>query len=76
MHNERNDFTYSGVSVINPKILEAHVSREYPFDLWNTILKPLVTNSLITAHLDNSLWIDVGTEDRLELARRVLKDEN
>jgi hypothetical protein len=36
----------------------------------------LVTNSLITAHLDNSLWIDVGTEDRLELARRVLKDEN
>jgi MurNAc alpha-1-phosphate uridylyltransferase len=76
VHNERNDFTYSGVSVINPKILEAHVSREYPFDLWNTILKPLVTNSLITAHLDNSLWIDVGTEDRLELARRVLKDEN
>ena len=74
--DEMNDFTYSGVSVINPNILDAHLSREYPFDLWNTVLKPLIAKSMITAHFDDSLWIDVGTLDRLKLARRVLKDEN
>jgi NDP-sugar pyrophosphorylase family protein len=31
---------------------------------------------MITAHFDDSLWIDVGTVDRLKRARRVLKDEN
>ena len=74
--DEMNDFTYSGVSVINPNILDVHLSREYPFDLWNTVLKPLIAKSMITAHFDDSLWIDVGTVDRLKLARRVLKDEN
>ena len=74
--DEMNDFTYSGVSVINPNILDAHLSREYPFYLWNTVLKPLIAKSMITAHFDDSLWIDVGTVDRLKLARRVLKDEN
>ena len=74
--DEMNDFTYSGVSVINPNILDAHLSREYTFDLWNTVLKPLIAKSMITAHFDDSLWIDVGTVDRLKLARRVLKDEN
>ena len=71
-----NDFTYSGVSVLNPNILDTHLSRKYPFDLWNTILKPLIAKSMVSAHYDDSLWIDVGTEDRLKLARKVLKDEN
>ena len=71
-----NDFTYSGISVLNPNILEAHLSRKYPFDLWNTILKPLIAKSMVSANFDDSLWIDVGTEDRLKLARKVLKDEN
>ena len=71
-----NDFTYSGVSVLNPIILDSHLSRKYPFDLWNTILKPLIAKSMVSANFDDSLWIDVGTEDRLKLARKVLKDEN
>ena len=71
-----NDFTYSGISVLNPNILDAHLSRKYPFDLWNTILKPLIAKSMVSANFDDSLWIDVGTEDRLKLARKVLKDEN
>ena len=72
----RNDFTYSGISILNPNILDTHLSRKYPFDLWNTILKPLIEKSMVSAHFDDSLWIDVGTEDRLKLARKVLKDEN
>ncbi len=71
-----NDFTYSGISILNPNILDAHLLRKYPFDLWNTILKPLIAKTMVSAHFDNSLWIDVGTEDRLKLARKVLKDEN
>ena len=69
MNGERN---YN----LNPKILDEHLSIRYPFDLWNTILRPLIVKSQVTAHFDDSLWIDVGTEDRLELARNVLKDEN
>ena len=76
INDETNDFTYSGISVINPSILANHFPREYPFDLWNAILKPLIAKSLVSAHFDESLWIDVGTEDRLKLARKVLKDEN
>ena len=76
INDETNDFTYSGISVINPSILANHFPREYPFDLWNTILKPLIAKSLVSAHFDESLWIDVGTEGRLKLARKVLKDEN
>ena len=34
-------YSVSGISVLNPNILDAHLSRKYPFDLWNTILKPL-----------------------------------
>ena len=61
---------------MNPKILDEHLTKNYPFDLWNTILIPLIQKSQVTAHFDNSLWIDVGTPDRLKLARKVLKDEN
>ncbi len=71
-----NDYTYSGVSVINPRILEKHVSKDYPFDLWGAILMPLIKRSKVTGHLDDSFWIDVGTPERLKLARTVLKDQN
>ena len=71
-----NDFTYSGVSVINPRILEKHVSKDYPFDLWGAILTPLIKRSKVTGHFDDSFWIDVGTPERLKLARTVLKDQN
>ncbi|MEL0208739.1 MAG: nucleotidyltransferase family protein, partial [Gammaproteobacteria bacterium] len=65
INDGKNDFTYSGMSVLNPNILDGHLSRKYPFDLWNTILKPLIAESRVSAHFDDSLWIDVGTEDRL-----------
>ena len=71
-----NDYTYSGLSVINPRVLENYVSRDYPFDLWGTILTPLIKSSKVTGHFDDSFWLDVGTPDRLKLARTVLKDQN
>ena len=74
--NEMNECTWSGLSLINPSILKGHEGNAYPFDLWNTILMPLINESEVTAHVDDSFWIDVGTIDRLKLARERLKDEN
>ena len=76
LNADTNDFTYSGVALINPKILDEHQSSNYPCDIWNTLFKPLILRSQATAHFDNSLWIDVGTPERLKLAREVVKDEN
>ena len=75
--NERiNDLTWSGISLVNPKILMEYLNLDFPFDIWNTIMKPLIKERKITAHQDNSLWIDIGTIERLELARASLKEEN
>ena len=75
--NERiNDLTWSGISLVNPKILKEYLNLDFPFDIWNTIMKPLIKERKITAHQDNSLWIDIGTIERLELARSSLKEEN
>ena len=71
-----NDYTYSGISVLNPRILDEYDSKDYPFDLWGTILTPLINSSRVTGHYDDSFWIDVGTPERLKLARTVLKDQN
>ena len=75
--NERiNDLTWSGISLVNPKILKEYLNLDFPFDIWNTVMKPLIKERKITAHQDNSLWIDIGTIERLELARASLKEEN
>ena len=75
--NERiNDLTWSGISLVNPKILKQYLNLDFPFDIWNTIMIPLIKERKITAHQDNSLWIDIGTIERLELARASLKEEN
>ena len=75
--NERiNNLTWSGISLVNPKILKEYLNLYFPFDIWNTIMKPLIKERKITAHQDNSLWIDIGTIERLELARASLKEEN
>ena len=71
-----NDLTWSGISLVNPKILKQYLNLDFPFDIWNTIMKPLIKERKITAHQDNSLWIDIGTIERLELARASLKEEN
>ena len=72
----QNDFTWSGISIINPKILIPHLEKSYPFDLWRDILIPLVDDKKITAHHDGEFWLDVGNSDRLALARKHFKEEN
>jgi NDP-sugar pyrophosphorylase family protein len=76
INEQENHLTWSGISLINPKILKGCLEISFPFDIWNTVFKPFIKNQKITAHQDTSLWIDVGTIDRLELARASLKEEN
>ena len=76
INEQANHLTWSGISLINPKILKGCLDISFPFDIWNTVFKTLIKNQKITAHQDTSLWIDVGTIDRLELARASLKEEN
>lgn len=73
---ELNDFTWSGISIINPTIFSQLQTQEMPFDIWNSVLMQFINNNKITAEIYEGIWIDTGTIDRLELANKTHKDEN
>ena len=74
--SELNDFTWSGISIINPTIFTQLQPQEMPFDIWNSVLMQFINNNKITAEIYEGIWIDTGTIDRLELANKTHKDEN
>ena len=74
--SELNDFTWSGISIINPTIFSQLETQEMPFDIWNSVLMQFINNNKITAEIYKGIWIDTGTIDRLELANKTYKDEN
>ena len=74
--SELNDFTWSGISIINPTIFSQLQTQEMPFDIWNSVLMQFINNNQITAEIYEGIWIDTGTIDRLELANKTHKDEN
>jgi N-acetyl-alpha-D-muramate 1-phosphate uridylyltransferase len=74
--SESNDFTWSGISIINPKIFDELEPQEMPFDIWYKVLMQFINNKVVTAEISEDIWIDTGTIDRLELANKTHKDEN
>ena len=74
--NNLNECTWSGISIINPKIFDGLKIEDAPFDIWKSILIEYVQKNKVTGELSNSMWIDTGTIDRLELANKTYKDEN
>ena len=74
--SELNDFTWSGISIINPTIFSQLQNQEMPFDIWNSVLMQFINNKVVTARISEGIWIDTGTIDRLELANKTHKDEN
>ena len=74
--NNLNEFTWSGISIINPIIFDGLNIEDTPFDIWKSILIEYVQKNKVTGELSNSTWIDTGTIDRLELANKTYKDEN
>ena len=76
INNNVNEFTWSGISVINPKIFDGLNIEDAPFDIWKSILIEYVKKNKVTGELSKSTWVDTGTIDRLELANKTYKDEN
>ena len=74
--SESNDFTWSGISIINPKIFDELEPQKMPFDIWHKVLMQFINNKEVTAEISEDIWIDTGTIDRLELANKTHKDEN
>jgi MurNAc alpha-1-phosphate uridylyltransferase len=71
-----NEYTWSGISVINPIIFDGLNIDEAPFDIWKSILVGYIQKKMVTGQISDSMWIDTGTIDRLELANKTYKDEN
>ena len=74
--NNLNECTWSGISIINPKIFNGLRIEDAPFDIWRSILIEYVQKNKVTGEFSDSTWIDTGTIDRLELANKTYKDEN
>lgn len=74
--NNLNECTWSGISVIHPKIFNGLRIEDAPFDIWRSILIEYVQKNKVTGEFSGSTWIDTGTIDRLELANKTYKDEN
>lgn len=75
-NNHANEYTWSGVSVINPIIFDGLTIEDAPFDIWKSILVGYIEKNMVTGQISDSMWIDTGTIDRLELANKIYKDEN
>ena len=69
-----NELTWSGISLIHPQILEPFLNNKIPFDIWNVIFKPNIKKQLLTGSTSNDLWVDIGTPETLELARKLVKE--
>jgi MurNAc alpha-1-phosphate uridylyltransferase len=76
VRNGINDFTWTGISIVNPSILNNYRHREEFFNIWDPVMISSINNRSVTAEIINNKWIDTGTVDRLELANKVYKDEN
>ena len=74
--NNLNECTWSGISIINPIIFDGLKIKDAPFDIWRSILIEYVEKNKVTGEFSDSIWIDTGTIDRLELANKTYKDEN
>ena len=57
-------YTYSGISVLSPKLISSYPSRRVKFPLLEVFLWCL-DSSALTAELYKGAWIDVGTPERL-----------
>ena len=71
-----NKLTFAGISIINPIVFKEGNLPKAPFDIWNFVLKDLIAQKKITGEKADSLWIDVGSPERLSLAINADKDEN
>ena len=65
---EKNELTYSGISILNPKIFENFNDRK--FKLIDVFLEQIKKDN-VTGQIHNGTWIDIGTPDRLKIAEEL-----
>jgi MurNAc alpha-1-phosphate uridylyltransferase len=71
-----NQLTWSGISLLNAEILSKIDNYNFPFDSWSGIVLPQIMEEKVTGEIYSDIWLDVGTKDRLELANKILREEN
>ncbi len=85
VNKKKNKFTWTGISVMHTSVIKeaANLAKkekwETPFCSWEKIILPNIKAGKVTfgvIHPGPSGWIDVGTPERLELANKLLKEEN
>ena len=76
INTEGNDLTWSGISIINPKIFKYKYFESTSFNIWESVLLEYIKKKSIKGIRSSDLWIDVGTLDRLKLANTVYNDQN
>ena len=76
INTEGNDLTWSGISIINPRIFKNKYFESTSFNIWESVLLEYIKKKSIKGIGSSDLWIDVGTLDRLKLANTVYNDQN
>ena len=61
---------------MNAEILSKIDNNNFPFDSWSCIVLPQIKEEKVTGEIYSDIWLDVGTKDRLELANKILREEN
>ncbi len=62
---EKNDLTYSGISILDPKIFKNF--RDHKFKLIDVFMEQ-IKNDAVSGQVHDGAWIDIGTPDRLKTA--------
>ena len=73
---DSNNMTWSGISVINPKIFKGFKNIKTPYSIWNPVIHKYIQLGKVSGEFFDGIWIDTGTIERLALANKVFKDEN
>lgn len=76
INTKGNDLTWSGISIINPRIFKNKYFESTSFNIWESVLLEYIKKKSIKGIRSSDLWIDVGTLDRLKLANTVYNDQN
>ena len=74
--NSNNEFTWSGISIINPVIFNDTNNLITPYSIWGSVIKKYIQDAKVTAEISQKTWIDTGTIERLGLANKSFKEEN
>jgi MurNAc alpha-1-phosphate uridylyltransferase len=72
----KNDYTWTGISVVNPLIFNKYKDHDGFFNIWDPVMLACIGDRSVTGEISKGKWIDTGTVGRLELANKMHKDEN